>query len=536
MPQHEQDAEEAPRPAPSDTRHDDDDDAPAPAAASASWGSDPSSLAAAIESEENKLVSRRFPRLRAALYASVSARRDELEAMICRLLRVPSCRIVPSALWRAGSFNVAILVRLPAGRNVYLRLPFAHRSGEDHFPGNTEEKLRTEIATYLWLREHCPDVPIPTLHAFGLPDGSVFTSPENTPWRRRVWWKLNHILALALGRAPIRHVRHSIRHSLDCGFLLISEAEGQSLASSWYLHYRDEAYKANLFRDLARIAISMNTIPLPRIGALCLEQDTVSLSNRPLNLYMHMVENEGVSCQIPRRRTYLEVDPYVADLLTLQDAKLRGQPNAILGVEDGQCQMAALAALRATMHHFIDADLRQGPFFLTLTDLHHSNIFVDDQWNVKCIIDLEWTHSLPAQMQTPPYWLTSRAVDGLKDRAQIDEYEAVLEEYLAVYADEEYKRHGSTRQAELQRQTWRSGGFWFFKAASIPKGMYNLFNRHIQPMYNEHHPDMAVFDDVFHWYWGLRASKLIDRKLAEREAYINELRKAHHAGESDNEV
>lgn len=173
MPQHEQDAEEAPRPAPSDTRHDDDDDAPAPAAASASWGSDPSSLAAAIESEENKLVSRRFPRLRAALYASVSARRDELEAMICRLLRVPSCRIVPSALWRAGSFNVAILVRLPAGRNVYLRLPFAHRSGEDHFPGNTEEKLRTEIATYLWLREHCPDVPIPTLHAFGLPDGSV---------------------------------------------------------------------------------------------------------------------------------------------------------------------------------------------------------------------------------------------------------------------------------------------------------------------------------------------------------------------------
>lgn len=44
-----------------------------------------------------------------------------------------------------------------------------------------EEKLRTEIATYLWLEENCPDVPIPVLHAFGLPDGSIVCIPTPVP-------------------------------------------------------------------------------------------------------------------------------------------------------------------------------------------------------------------------------------------------------------------------------------------------------------------------------------------------------------------
>lgn len=138
-----------------------------------SWHSDTSSLVAAIESEENKLVSRHFPHLQEQFYLSINAQKGELEDLICNLLQVPSCRIIPSRLWRSGSFNVAVLVRLPFGKNVYLRLPFLHRIGEHTFPGNVEEKICTEVATYLWLQEHCPDVPIPSLYAFGLPDGSI---------------------------------------------------------------------------------------------------------------------------------------------------------------------------------------------------------------------------------------------------------------------------------------------------------------------------------------------------------------------------
>ncbi|OAA41096.1 SET domain protein [Beauveria brongniartii RCEF 3172] len=177
-----------------------------------------------------------------------------------------------------------------------------------------------------------------------------------------------------------------------------------------------------------------------------------------------MVENAGIPSEIPRQRTYLEVESYLSDLLSLQDSKLRHQPNSMENYEDGQRQMAALTGLRATMHLFLNPKYRQGPFYLGLSDLHPNNIFVDDKWNIKTIIDLEWAGTLPVEMQTPPYWLTSRTIDGFKEASHFQEYKETLEEYLAVYEDEELKRNGSSWQADMQRQTWEKGSFWFFHA------------------------------------------------------------------------
>lgn len=130
------------------------------------------SLSDAIESEDNELVSLRNPKLKEQFFDSITANKGELEDLVCQLLQVKKCRITPSEIWDYGSFNVAIKVRLPFGKDVYLRIPFLHRIGEHTFPGNAEEKIRTETATYLWLQEHCPDMKIPTLYAFRLPDGS----------------------------------------------------------------------------------------------------------------------------------------------------------------------------------------------------------------------------------------------------------------------------------------------------------------------------------------------------------------------------
>lgn len=154
----------------------------------------------------------------------------------------------------------------------------------------------------------------------------------------------------------------------------------------------------------------MNAKPLPRIGSLSFRSDgSIALCSRPLHLYFQMAENEGIPSGIPRDRTYAEADSYVSDLLSLQDNKIRHQPNAVHDQEDGRMQLAALTALRATAHHFISPALRAGPFFYTLTDLQQNNIFVDDDWNVTTVIDLEWACSMPAQMHLPPHWLTNRA-------------------------------------------------------------------------------------------------------------------------------
>ncbi|KAG7149755.1 hypothetical protein HYQ46_001320 [Verticillium longisporum] len=41
-----------------------------------------------------------------------------------------------------------------------------------------DEKLRCEVATYVWIEEHCRDIPIPKLHAFGFTDGRQFTQHD----------------------------------------------------------------------------------------------------------------------------------------------------------------------------------------------------------------------------------------------------------------------------------------------------------------------------------------------------------------------
>ncbi|KAI5459506.1 phosphotransferase enzyme family protein [Mariannaea sp. PMI_226] len=491
--------------------------------------SESGSLKRALDDDDNVLVPMRYPTLRDEMWKSIEAKKAGIEEMVRLQLGVRSCRVTVSEIWKSGSFNLAIPIRLPKGQTIYLRLPNAYRIGEEENPGNAEEKLRTEIATYLWIQEHCPDVPIPILHAFGLPDGSTFTHPSNTPAWERICWNFRRLVFFLLGRpVPMRYVqRRNILHSLGPGFLLLSEARGEKLSSSWMKHCNDKTYRERLFRGLARVSLSLNATPFSRIGSMLLRPDgSIGLCNRPLNLYFQMLENEGVPSDIPRHRTYAEVESYLSDLLSLQDNKIRYQPNAVHDQEDGQMQLAALTALRATMHHFIRPEFRDGPFFCTLTDLHRQNIFVDKDWNIQTIIDIEWTHSLPIEMQLPPYWLTSRPVDGFEDPEAIAEYEAVLEEYLAIYEAEEKRRNGLVIQALIKRDVWQRGSFWYFNAVCVPKGMYTIFNRHIQPLFNQEHRGLKVFDEVFYWYWGFGAQNLLDKKLGDNQDYRARVKEA----------
>ncbi|KAK2589871.1 hypothetical protein QQS21_012446 [Conoideocrella luteorostrata] len=333
---------------------------------------------------------------------------------------------------------------------------------------------------------------------------------------------------------PSRYVRRGWHNPLETGYLILSQAKGEMLALSWEQHRHDKLYRERLFRDLVNITLSINKQPLPRIASFTMHSNgSISLSNRPLDLHFQMLENEGITSGIPRQRTYTAIEPYISDLLSLQDSKILHQPNAIHDREDGESQLAALAALRAIMHIFISPEKRHGPFYLTLTDLHQSNIFVDEQWNIRTIIDLEWAHAKPIEMQVPPHWLTSRAVDGFYDADAIAEYDAILDEYLRIYAAEEKRRNAVVVEAAIKRDVWNSGSFWYFHAVSIPKSMYNVFNRHIQPLFNKEHSEASIFDEVFSCYWGKHAQDTINTKLEEKKDYLVRLRKVFGDLQSD---
>lgn len=311
----------------------------------------------------------------------------------------------------------------------------------------------------------------------------------------------------------------------------IEEAEGKMLSESWEELRHNQDRRANLFKGLSRIILSLAQSPLPRIGSLTIDdRGILTLSNRPLTLRLHHLENEGVPTNIEKNLTYSTTEAYLLDLLAYHDSRIRYQPNSIRDKYDGRAQMAALTVMRAIFPHFINRDLRQGPFVFSLTDLHQSNIFVDSDWNIKYLVDLEWSCSLPVEMLHPPFWLTSRGVDQLENGEHLDAYSRIHEEFMTAFEEEERllppTNSDSLYHTNIMRSGWRIGNFWYFQSLDNPKGLCNIFLQHIQPKFEESHGTDLRFDGTVAPYWAADASEVISAKLKDKEVYDNELHKA----------
>jgi hypothetical protein len=129
------------------------------------------------------------------------------------------------------------------------------------------------------------------------------------------------------------------------------------------------------------------------------------------------------------------------------------QPNAVTGFEDGLYQISALMVMKSVWSCFFRREFLRGPFFLNLTDLNQSNIFVDDNWNISCLIDLEWACSHPVEMIHPPHWLTSQAIDLV----DADEYKDLHAEFMAALAEGELQTKVPINPHSILQQDGREG-------------------------------------------------------------------------------
>lgn len=190
----------------------------------------------------------------------------------------------------------------------------------------------------------------------------------------------------------------------------------------------------NLFRDLSQIFLSLCRSPLPRIGSLRIDNyGYLQLTNRPLSVDIQQLEDEGISTEIPRDYAYSTVESYVIDILGAHDNRFRQQPNAVNNLGDCAYQLSVLTALRTVFQSIFNRIFRRGPFVLCFTDLHQSNISIDAQWQIKCLVDLEWACSRPIEMMVPPFWLTDKGVDELIPA----EYDLIRREFMDALVTEE---------------------------------------------------------------------------------------------------
>lgn len=229
--------------------------------------------------------------------------------------------------------------------------------------------------------------------------------------------------------------------------------------------------------------------PLPRIGSLVLDQHgTVQLSNRPSNFRLQQLENKSVPTDIDRDTTYESTEVYYCSLLACHDNRIFHQANSILSPSDGQAQLAVLAAMRALLPNYATRHFRDGPFFFNLTDVHPNNVFVDADWRIKCLIDLEWACVRPVEMLSAPVWVTGKCVDQLPPGEDLDPYHVILEEFFDAFDREQgslspLQNRDVSLTTDMMRRGFETGHFWFYHALDNPKVACNLFFQHILRMF-----------------------------------------------------
>lgn len=303
----------------------------------------------------------------------------------------------------------------------------------------------------------------------------------------------------------------------------IGPGTGRMLSSTWDLHRGDAARRRTLFRDMSRIMLSLARVPQPRIGSFrfCPDDGTVALTNRPLPCALIILENDGAPRTLPAGRTYACVEPFVTDMLALQDASFLANRNAVYDAGDCRAQMAARTLLRTLSYRFASPEQRNGPFRLQLTDLHASNIFVDDDWNLTCLIDLEWVSALPVEALAVPYWLTGRGIDQLVDQDLV-EFDKVHEEFMEVFDEVEAASPlgGGASLAGVIRESWESGTVWLWHCLTCVDAIISLVQEHVAPRYF----GMSVrVEVVLSQYWCQGAEEVVKQKVAEHKEYAEEL-------------
>ncbi|KAL5336614.1 hypothetical protein BJX70DRAFT_400402 [Aspergillus crustosus] len=342
------------------------------------------------------------------------------------------------------------------------RVPLPYKAGEHHYLGNCEERLRSEAATYIWINKNCPEVPTAVLRGFGVPDGASFLEPRSATFWQRLKWSVWRFCRSLYGQTDsCDYIPQARTTFIDHGYMLIDwiDNEDEQVLSNVFRKPHIEEQVQNLYQSMAKIIVSL----------------------------AKELENLNVLSGVARNTTYTSADTFCLDLLDGHDNRLRHQANAAL--DNAKSQAVDLVLMRSMLSHFTDRSLRDGPYVMHLTDMHISNIFLDKDWNIKHIIDLEWACSVPLEHALAPCWLTDNQADELTG-AEYEEFEKhyrLLTDCIRKQETDALIQYNGTAYslAATMDRVLEKKHYWYLIALRTLKGLFNIFSRQLQPMYDD---------------------------------------------------
>lgn len=321
---------------------------------------------------------------------------------------------------------------------------------------------------------------------------------------------------------------------LDIGYLLIETiTSGEMLSESWP-QKRNDARLYNLQQSLARMMVSCTRIRLPRIGIFRIDENGyLRLDNRPISVQSTIHENEGLSRIMSRHTTYSNVKDFILSELMAYETRFLEQPNAVESRVDAQYQITGLATAKLILPQLLREDLDTGPFVFALTDLHRSNIFVDENWNITCVVDLEFACSWPVEFYQVPHWLD---VDFINDVTPTDFAARHADFVRHIAREEELQRFedqdtgtGTERLSSIMQRSWDNGAFWVALTLRDPVSFAAIFFHRILKGYfncSEEQLERAGNYQFCSNLFRRNSPSIIDRKLDDQKKYLKELAEA----------
>jgi len=133
----------------------------------------PITYESALDEDTNIISEAAYFEAATELYQSLWNQRQTIQALVRHHLRLSNrdaCIVNAKDQWIRGSFNVCIPIEIHSTRGdkkLIFRCPMPHKLAEVKYPGTVDEKMSSEVGTYVWMQQQCLDIRIPHLYGFG---------------------------------------------------------------------------------------------------------------------------------------------------------------------------------------------------------------------------------------------------------------------------------------------------------------------------------------------------------------------------------
>jgi len=194
------------------------------------------------------------------------------------------------------------------------------------------------------------------------------------------------------------------------------------------------------------------------------------------------------------------------------------QRNSVYHEEDAKEQYVRLQLFKGLLPTFNTPQFNKGPFTLMHSDLHQSNILVNENLGITAILDWEWACILPIQVSClPPICLS------LKQLAEVEpdgysEWLRSVRSWVGIYERKESRLVRKHPVAGLMKESLPNQKFWFAQAIMDPYWFEYVFDDHIYS-YAFYLDFGSMCSEILNKRVHRSARQLIAQKLCDLENY-----------------